>query len=29
MAPNVTFKTLSFNPFIISKNMNGNHQDPD
>ena len=29
MAPNGTLKTLSFNPFIVNENMNGNNQDPD
>ena len=28
MAPNTTFKSLNFNPFIVNDSLNDNSQDP-
>ena len=29
MAPNTTFESLNFNPFIVNDSLNDNSQDPD
>ena len=29
MAPNITFESLYFNPFIVNDSLNDNSQDPD
>ena len=29
MAPNATFESLNFNPFIVNDSLNDNSQDPD
>ena len=29
MAPNTTFESLNFNPFIVNDSFNDNSQDPD
>ena len=29
MAPNTTFESLNFNPFVVNDSLNDNSQDPD